>query len=158
MNNMSFTLGTKLITVPVRSEIAERLWMGGCQDNGEDLGSEFAYIVALTNSQYHRYKADFDTTVLRYDLKDTTHTAPNEKQIFDIAKIVSAFRSKGNTLVHCQAGLNRSGLVVGLSLMLDGWTAKDAIELMRKGRCEVVLCNERFEKWLLDYHHRIVRA
>jgi protein-tyrosine phosphatase len=51
---------------------------------------------------------------------------------------------KGPTLVHCQAGLNRSGLVAAFTLMRMGFTAQDAIDLLRNSRSPMVLSNETF--------------
>ena len=53
-------------------------------------------------------------------------------------------------LVRCQAGLNRSGLVLALVLVLDGWDPEDAVALMRARRSPSVLCNADFERWLVE--------
>jgi protein-tyrosine phosphatase len=52
--------------------------------------------------------------------------------------------------VHCQAGLNRSGLITARALMLRGMSATDAIQLLRKRRDPAVLCNAVFANWLVD--------
>ncbi|HEY7821189.1 MAG TPA: dual specificity protein phosphatase family protein, partial [Acidimicrobiia bacterium] len=52
-------------------------------------------------------------------------------------------------LIRCQAGVNRSGLVSALVLMLDGYRAEEAIALLRQRRSPVVLSNRHFERWLL---------
>jgi protein-tyrosine phosphatase len=54
--------------------------------------------------------------------------------------------------VHCQAGLNRSSLVVGRALMLGGMTADDAIVLIRRKRSPACLSNPSFERWLRQAH------
>ncbi len=51
-------------------------------------------------------------------------------------------------LVRCQAGLNRSGLVTALVLVLDGWDPTDAVSLIRRCRSSMALCNEDFVEWL----------
>jgi protein-tyrosine phosphatase len=51
-------------------------------------------------------------------------------------------------LVHCQAGLNRSGVVVAYALMLNGMSAAEAIARIRERRSPAVLCNPQFERWL----------
>jgi protein-tyrosine phosphatase len=63
---------------------------------------------------------------------------------------------KGKTLVHCQAGLNRSGLVAAVALMKLGRTADEAIKLLRDSRSPMVLCNDTFVSQLhqLDYKMR----
>ena len=54
-------------------------------------------------------------------------------------------------LVRCEAGLNRSGLVIGLILMRDGMSAKEAIDLIRKKRSHHALSNKEFENHLLGW-------
>lgn len=51
-------------------------------------------------------------------------------------------------LIHCQAGLNRSGLLAARTLMKRGHTADEAIALLREKRSPLVLCNDAFENWL----------
>lgn len=53
-------------------------------------------------------------------------------------------------LVHCSAGLNRSGLVV--ARIVQRWenlSAKDALTFIRAKRHPLVLCNHSFERWVL---------
>jgi protein-tyrosine phosphatase len=52
-------------------------------------------------------------------------------------------------LVRGQAGINRSGLVTALVLMLDGYGARDALGLIRERRSPFALCNDAFVDWLL---------
>jgi protein-tyrosine phosphatase len=76
---------------------------------------------------------------------------PDVQLLNRLAAIISHLRSMGPTLVHCQAGLNRSGLVVAYTLMADqDMPAKDVIALLRLRRHPQVLCNPYFEKFLLD--------
>jgi protein-tyrosine phosphatase len=52
-------------------------------------------------------------------------------------------------LVRCQAGLNRSGLVLALILIKDGLTPIEAINTIRDNRGPDALFNENFHAWLL---------
>ena len=52
-------------------------------------------------------------------------------------------------LIRCQAGVNRSGLVMALVLMHHGFSAADALTLQRGRRGNAVLSNGNFEAWLL---------
>jgi protein-tyrosine phosphatase len=66
--------------------------------------------------------------------------------------VVAAHRDwkKGKrVLVRCQAGINRSGLVMALMLIREGYAAEAAIDLMRHKRGEAVLANQHFERWLM---------
>lgn len=61
----------------------------------------------------------------------------------------AGWRRGQRVLIRCQAGVNRSGLVSALVLMLEGYAADEAIALLRRQRGSVVLSNRHFEKWLL---------
>lgn len=61
----------------------------------------------------------------------------------------AAWRRGQRVLIRCQAGVNRSGLVSALVLMVEGYTADEAIALLRCRRSAVVLSNRHFERWLL---------
>ena len=71
-------------------------------------------------------------------------------------------RLGSRVLVTCQAGLNRSGIVVAQALKLNGHSAEDAIAAVRRARGDWALCNEAFVKALRAPPHpadgnRIVR-
>lgn len=55
---------------------------------------------------------------------------------------------KKHVLVRCQAGLNRSGLIVALTLVKDGHDPDDAIRLIRERRSPFALCNRFFAEYL----------
>jgi protein-tyrosine phosphatase len=83
---------------------------------------------------------------------DSTRADFDFDQIDLLARWVNSRRARGNVLVHCQAGLNRSGLVVARALMLDeGVSADQAIASLRERRSPAVLCNELFEAWLCSH-------
>ena len=52
-------------------------------------------------------------------------------------------------LIRCQAGINRSSFVMAFVLMREGYTAEEAISLMREKRSSWVLMNKSFEEFLL---------
>lgn len=132
-------------SVPLISHIHKNLWQGGCID-GVKLPDDFEFVVSLY--PWEKYALGGDTARLEYELYDAAEV-PDERQLFDVAHMVNAFADRGKTLVHCQAGLNRSGLIAGLALVLDGQgSPDDVIDLMREQRCDMVLCNGSFESWL----------
>ncbi len=62
------------------------------------------------------------------------------------AENVMHHRTAGRrVLVSCKMGYNRSGLVVALALVQQGYTGKAAIALLRQGRGHNALNNEFFE-------------
>lgn len=87
---------------------------------------------------------------IRFGFYDAALDESQVGRIIDIARAAhSAWRSGDSVLVRCQAGVNRSGLVTALVLMLEGYSALDAIATIRARRGRQVLCNEHFEEWLL---------
>lgn len=133
-------------SAPLISEIMPGLWMGGCRD-GVRLDDRFDHVVSLY--PWGKYALADGTTRHEITMYDAG-SMPNLDEVIEAAAEVSLARFEGQTvLVHCQAGLNRSGLITALSLIIDGWEPQDAIDLLRTQRSPVVLCNDTFERWLL---------
>ena len=130
--------------VPLFSHIEGNLWMGGCPVRSAP--EEFKYIVSLYPWEPYTLAESQIRTEAR--LQDVL-TIPDEEQLYILARCVNAYRRQGVTLVHCQAGLNRSGLISALALIEEGMKAVDAISLLRTKRSPAVLCNQTFEEWLL---------
>ena len=136
-------MGNTPFSVPLFSHITGSLWVGGCPV--ETLPEQFKYVVCLY--PWGSYRINDDNVFAQAKLYDS-EDEPDSKQILALAKTVNAFIDAGTTLVHCQAGLNRSNLVAARALMLQGFSAQDAIKLLRQQRCDAVLCNTAFELWL----------
>lgn len=137
--------GNTPFDVPFISQISDNLWQGGCE-NGLTLPLEIKHVVSLYPwEEYSSHKPVLSSLKVRlYD----DLAGPDEAVVTGIAQWVNACRKTGPTLVHCQAGLNRSALVAGYALMLEGMSADNAITLMREKRSPAVLCNPVFEQWL----------
>ena len=118
--------GNTPFDVPYISHIEDNLWTGGCMD-GLMLPEPIEHLVSLYPwEQYivqHALKSVL--SVRMYDSLDVA-----AKQVDAVAHWVNACCADGPTLVHCQAGLNRSGLVAARALMLRGRTAQEAIDLL----------------------------
>lgn len=130
--------------VPFMTEIAHNLWQGGCQD-GLQLPHFIKHIVSLYPWEAYaiHHNIDSSLTVKMYDsLQQDT------EKIQELARWVNICRKEGPVLVHCQAGLNRSSVVVARALMLEGKTADEAIDLLRENRSPACLCNSAFEDYL----------
>lgn len=52
--------------------------------------------------------------------------------------------------IRCQAGLNRSGLVTALVLIIHGIDPEEALKIIRDKRSSDALCNLDYEYWLLN--------
>ena len=131
--------------VPLVSHIAGNLWVGGCVP-GVRLPAEVEHVVSLY--AWGSYAIGPGTCRLRVAMSD--HAAMPDLVVLDaLASYVLDAVAQGPTLVHCQAGLNRSGLVAAYALVLDGMAPATAIRLLRQRRSPQVLCNPVFEAWLL---------
>lgn len=132
------------IDVPLISHVGGNLWQGGCM-GGVRLPDEFNYVLSLY--PWEKYTLGAGTERDEVKMYDSLDQALG--QVDEIAQRVVARLGDGPTLVHCQAGLNRSGLIAARTLMLLGETAEDAIASLRAARSPLVLCNSAFEEYLL---------
>lgn len=133
---------------PLVSRVTDDLWIGGV-DDGEPLPADFAHVVAVCPQDQGRYALGPDTDLSEYGLLDTDEL-PDENLILSIADRVNDLRRDGSTLVHCELGLNRSGLVAATALVLDGMDPAEAIDLLRQRRSHLVLSNSTFERWVRE--------
>lgn len=140
--------GNKHFDTALVSVITSDLWMGGCTD-GLVLPREVTDVVSLY--PWERYTVRHE---LRSFLEVRMYDAaaiPNRDEVDRLADWVNARRSDGVVLVHCQAGLNRSGLVTAVALVRSGMSGADAIGLLRANRCDAVLCNPTFHEFVWRY-------
>lgn len=135
--------------VPLISQIEGNLWSGGSPEY-LDVPDYFKAILNLYpwGAPYTYNKNDVQYREV--ELYDSPSVA-NKAVLEELADWVNARRTEGPVLVHCQAGLNRSGLITALALIRSGSTPDEAIKQMREKRSDAVLCNANFEKWLREY-------
>ena len=137
--------------VDMITHVSDNLWQGGCED-GLKLDDDFVRVVSLF--KWGRYELGPNTERIEFTMYDS-HDGVDWDDLEKAADLVVEGVQKGKTLVHCQAGLNRSGLVAGRALMKMGYTAQDAIDLLRRTRSPLVLCNDTFVKQLHTLHHKM---
>ena len=130
--------------VPLISHIEGNLWMGGCID-GVRLDDDFQHVVSLY--PWEKYALGSNTDRAEFRLYDGAEI-PDERTLGQVVRYTNRCLEDGKTLVHCQAGLNRSGLISALSLIERGWSPGHAIQLLRAQRHDLVLCNKAFEEYL----------
>jgi len=88
----------------------------------------------------------------RFGFPDGPLQAHDIKRVVAIATDTHRHWQRGETvLIRCQAGVNRSGLLTALVLIIEGFEPAQAIELIRAKRSPFVLSNEHFEEWLLSH-------
>lgn len=132
------------------SHIEGNLWQGGTQA-GLVLPEGIVHLISLYPWEKYTINHELrsETYVEMYDAFGPV-TPDVAAQVDQIAAQVNECVADGPTVVLCQAGLNRSGLVAARSLMLRGWSADDAIALLKDRRSDAVLCNSAFRRWLKD--------
>ena len=94
--------------------------------------------------------ADWNIQEFRYGVPDASITdidLDRLRQAVDFG--YDRWKQGDRVLVRCQAGLNRSGLVLALILIKDGLTPAQAITRIRDNRGEDALFNRDFHNWLL---------
>lgn len=123
-------------------KVADNLWFGG---QPTDI-RPYKFVIAVNHCP--RYHIDEGTLVIVAPLQDGAKM-PNVGMLNRLADMVNEFTSLGPTLVHCTAGLNRSGLVVALALIKRGIAPQEAIDTLQRVRGHDVLNNEVFVEWLL---------
>lgn len=139
-------------------EIIPGLWQGGHDyDDGGVYGpvivaDEFDLVVSLFHRQGHGPSAGIEER--RALIPDDELSAENLGKVTALVpRVVAALRDGKRVFVRCQAGYNRSGLVVALTLLALGYTADDAIALIRRRRSRYALCNPAFVGYIRDAAH-----
>lgn len=135
--------------VPYVSHIVDNLFQGGCF-NGAQLPLFIDHVVSLY--PWESYAIDSGKTLKTY-LEVEMYDAKDQgfDQVEWISDHVVRCLETGPTLVHCQAGLNRSSLVAARAIMKKmGLTGEQAIALLREKRSPAVLCNRAFEEYILS--------
>lgn len=139
--------GNIYFDVPYVTHIINNLWTGGCA-NGLSLPREIEHVVSLY--PWERYKLHGGVKSELYVVAYDADVSMIVDSLQPIVEWILNCLKQGPTLVHCQAGLNRSGLLAALVLMRLGLPAQHAIALLRVKRSPAVLCNKSFEEYLLS--------
>jgi protein-tyrosine phosphatase len=94
--------------------------------------------------------ADWQVQEFRYGVDDAAITDIDLNRLRQAVEFgYDRWKSGDRVLIRCQAGLNRSGLVMALILIKDGHTPEAAINAIRTNRGEDALFNTSFVDWLM---------
>ena len=142
---------------PLYSEVAPNLFMGGTDDKATidqaqklrhfEGSNEFDCVVTL---YAWAAPANWGVEERRFGFPDANIIEESIPTIIELAQWAHAKWASGKKVnIRCQAGLNRSGLVTALTLMISGLSADEAIKTLRAKRSSYALCNGEYEQWLL---------
>ena len=145
------------------SEIQVNLWQGGSGESEWDGSAtrpratihsieQFESVVTLDSSTP---PVGWLTKELRFGFADGEIDPETFEEIERVADwAFLEWRNGKRVLVRCQAGLNRSGLVVGLVLLRSGKKFSEVIDLIRSQRGEYALSNRQFYEYLEGWGKR----
>lgn len=146
------------------SEILPGLWQGGTDDfdilefpkryPSLDSTKEFDSVATLYAIAH---PVSWGIAERRFGFPDSALNRKNLPEIHSIADwVYSEWKAGKKVLVRCQAGLNRSGLVIALVLIKDNYAPKDAIDLIRTRRSPYALFNSDFVKYLQEISNKSI--
>jgi len=93
---------------------------------------------------------EYNGVVVHCPMRDADDFYIDERMIMSAAfAAVAAYNRGGRVLVHCTGGLNRSSVVTARTLQLMGYTAAEAVLMLRTNHDAMCLCNRSFERWVL---------
>jgi hypothetical protein len=138
------------------SEVLPGLWQGGTDDfdvaGRQPIGQRptkrhFDSVYTLYASANG---ADWGVKEIRFAFYDgdMTDFDPERDLYFAVREAHADWKAGKRVLIRCQAGLNRSGLVMALVLIREGYSPEEAVELIRSHRGEDALFNSTFVRWL----------
>jgi len=148
------------------SEILPGLWMGGTADDDwvdspaplHPVSDTSGFTAVVTLFAWAR-PMGWNVEELRFGFADADPRLTDMGRVLLTAEwALTRWQEGQQVLIRCQAGLNRSGLVTALVLILAGRTAREAITLLRERRSPFALCNAHFIDWLMTVEDDVRRA
>ena len=145
------------IVTELYSEILPGLYMGGTADddvvdvakplkNFNDSNEFDSVVTAYSWAQPMSWHCHEN----RYGFADGFLDENTLSKVKDISEwIYSEWQRGRRCLVRCQAGLNRSGLIIAMCLVKAGYSPQQAIDLIRQKRSPQALFNQHFVQVLM---------
>ncbi|MGW1846858.1 protein-tyrosine phosphatase family protein [Streptomyces sp. NPDC001966] len=117
------------------------------QSHAAVVGTEFDLVISLFTRPDHGPEPGVDHLIA--EIPDGPLTAEQIQTVQQLATTAAHAMRRGRTaLVRCNAGYNRSGLVVAQTLIELGQPGMTAIQLIRERRSPWALNNPMFEDYL----------
>lgn len=134
-------------------EVTSGLFQSEFPEAGVDLG-QFDVVVSMS---IDRPSAPIRPDAIRLHVPIWDGEMENPDGVREAARTVAEHVSAGRcVLVHCLAGLNRSGVVSARALMFMGVPVSAAINAVRAARGPYALLNTHFVDWLYEEAGRTV--
>lgn len=135
--------------VPYITHIKDNLYTGGVA-NDLILPKHIEHVISLAPWWRYQNLEGPRKTYLEIEMYDSEDGIPQRDQLLRIVKWGAECVLDGPTLIHCQAGLNRSSFVAALVMIRAEYvkSGTEAVELLREKRSPAVLCNKSFESYL----------
>ena len=138
------------------SEVLPNLFISGTLDHDvvenpmnytELMGpSDFESVVTM---YAHARPLGYYTREQRFGVADAEIDPLSVPEIIQLADWLHSEWNIGKKVAaRCQAGWNRSGLIIALVLLKEGYSADEAISLIRERRSPNALCNPHFVKFI----------
>lgn len=126
--------------------VTPKLWQGSVPEAGKSLPFDLVVLCAVEH-QFEGMARPFGrrARVLRCPLRDCAPLSHREVKdaLRAAVEVAHAYSNGLTTVVTCAMGLNRSGLVMALSLVELGIAPNDAVAAVRRARPNA-LCNPYF--------------
>ena len=144
------------LEMPLYSEILPGLWQGGTDDfdtlefpKRYPIWSQEKPFDSVATLYAVAHPVGWGIAERRFGFPDSALHEENLPEIHAIAEwVYDEWKSGKKVLVRCQAGWNRSGLVMALVLIRHGCNPREAISLIREKRSPYALSNREFADYL----------
>ena len=144
------------------SEILPGLWQGGTHDF-DTLEFPKEYPIWKSQREFDSvatlyaiaHPVGWGVAERRYGFPDSVLSEKDIPEIHSIADwAYMEWKAGRKVLIRCQAGWNRSGLVMALVLLKHGFKPEEAINQIRARRSPHALCNADFVHYLMNLTHK----
>jgi hypothetical protein len=138
------------------SEVLPNLWISGTLDhdvvenpmNYTELMGPYPFDSVVT-MYGHARPFGYYVREQRFGIADAEIDPLSVPEILQLADWLHSEWGQGKKVAaRCQAGWNRSGLIIALVLLKEGYRAEEAISLIRERRSPNALCNPHFVKFI----------
>lgn len=127
------------------TEIAPRVFQGSAPPPGHEVRRAGFNLLVLAAYEYQPKAVVFGIPVIHAPMDDDKLTSSQWLQVVNTARTVAKRVQAGDkTLITCQAGLNRSGIITAVTLHLLTGVAGSRIVRMIQAKREHALCNKSF--------------